>query len=145
MEWLHALFATLAAFRLTTLFTQDAIWHPVRTRFPRIPWHCALCMSVWAGAAATAFLIAMPWLNWPLAMSWIYLAYERTRKPVDNAEIEARVAAMQSEYEMQAAAIMRRSALMNAEVASANARTSAAQKRIEELEKEVASLKPKEN
>lgn len=64
---------------------------------------------------------------------------------MDNAEIEARVAAMQSEYEMQAAAIMRRSALMNAEVASANARTSAAQKRIEELEKEVASLKPKEN
>ncbi len=79
MEWAHILFATLAAFRLTTLFVSDAIWKPIRSRFPQVPWHCALCMSVWAGIAATVFLIALPWANWPLGLSWLYLAYTQTR------------------------------------------------------------------
>lgn len=75
--WLHFLIAILATYRLTVLFTQDAILQPVRVRLPRVPWHCALCMSVWAGAVATLFLWALPWLNWPLALSWLYLAYQQ--------------------------------------------------------------------
>lgn len=78
MVWLDLLFAILAAFRLTTLFTSDAIWHLVRKRFPAVPWHCSLCMSIWAGCASTLFLAILPWLNWPLAISWLYLAYLNT-------------------------------------------------------------------
>ena len=79
MEYLHTIAAMFAAFRLTTLFTIDAIWIPIRRRFPKVPWSCSLCMSVWAGAAATAFVAFLPWLNWPLALSWAWLAYSEPK------------------------------------------------------------------
>lgn len=132
IQWLHSLFAILAAFRLTTLFTQDAIWQPMRLRLPRIPWHCALCMSVWAGIAATAFLLAAPYLNWPLGISWLYLAYERTRK-VDNEELNARIGAMQAEYELQFSALARRSTMLAADNASGALREKALREENEKL------------
>lgn len=140
MEWLHALFTVLAAFRLTTLFSSDAIWQPVRERFPRLPWHCALCMSVWGGILATLFLLAAPYLNWPLAVSWLYLFQERQRKPVDGKEIEARVSAMQAEYELQASALMRRSSVLAADLSSTQAALLARSARVAELEEKVKLL-----
>lgn len=140
MEWPHALFAILAAFRLTTLFTSDAFWQPMRVRLPRIPWHCSLCMSVWAGIAATAFLLAAPYLNWPLAISWLYLAYERQRK-VDNEELNARVNAMQAELQMTIGAIAKRGSELAAEVQSGLLREQKLQERIAELEKSHATDK----
>ena len=85
MEYLHTIAAMFAAFRLTTLFTIDAIWIPIRRRFPKVPWSCSLCMSVWAGAATTVFIAFLPWLNWPLALSWAWLAYSEP-KPKSNQE-----------------------------------------------------------
>lgn len=134
MEILHALASVLAAFRLTTLFTQDAIWNPVRLRLPSVPWHCSLCMSVWGGIAATVFLLTLPWLNWPLAVSWLYLLWERLRSPMDAKELEARVAAMQAEYELQAAALMRRSSVMAADLSSAHSQIREMSAKLEELE-----------
>ena len=136
MEWIHALFAVLAAFRLTTLFTQDAIWDWPRRKLPRIPWHCSLCMSVWAGIAATAFLLAVPYLNWPLAASWLYLAYERTRKPVESEELNARVNAMHAEYALQLGALTRRGTELAAELTSAALRERALREEIEKLKAE---------
>lgn len=132
MEFLHALFAILAAFRLTTLFAADAIWHPVRTRLPRIPWHCALCMSVWAGIVATVFLLAVPYLNWPLGLSWLYLAMKRGFR-MESSEIEARVSAMQSEYELSISAASKRSAMLAAELTSAMMREKALKEENEKL------------
>ena len=80
--WLHSLIAVLSAFRLTLLFTKDAIWKPVRDRFPMVPWWCELCMSVWAGIGATVALTLLPWLNWPFALSWLYLANKPQQKEV---------------------------------------------------------------
>lgn len=134
MELLHALAAVLAAFRLTTLFTQDAIWDRARRKFPQVPWYCSLCMSVWASILATAFLLAVPYVNWPLAISWLYLAYERTKK-VDSEELTARVNAMQAEYEAAISALAKRSSTMAAEIASLNIRVQEKDKRIAELEK----------
>ena len=83
--WLHALIAVFAAFRLTTLFTVDSLWSPVRRRFPKVPWGCSLCMSVWAGIVATIFMALLPWLNWPLALSWLYLSKNAKETPkVEN-------------------------------------------------------------
>lgn len=133
MEWAHVLFTVFAAFRLTNIFTTDAIWERVRLKFPRIPWHCGLCMSVWAGIACTLFLVALPWLNWPLALSWLYLTYKRGLR-LDNTEIEARVAAMQAEYEMTISAMVRRAAMVAAETASLA-------KRLKEKEVELEASK----
>lgn len=75
MEILHALVSVLAAFRIVDLFVGDTLWRVPRKWLPNIPWSCVRCMSVWAGAICTAFLLTIPWLNWPLAISWLYLAY----------------------------------------------------------------------
>ncbi len=138
MEWLHALFSVLASFRLVTLFTQDAIWQPVRARTPLIPWHCALCMSVWAAIAATVFLLVVPYANWPLAISWLYLAYERMRK-VDSEELTARVNAMHAEYGMTIAAMVKRSTEVAAELTSAALREKALRDELEALKKTQAT------
>lgn len=81
---LNAFLAALAAFRLTTLFNQEEIWEPIRRRFPAIPWGCMLCMSVWGGGVATVFFLTVPWLNWPLAFSWLYLAYKGHRNVLEK-------------------------------------------------------------
>lgn len=55
---------------------------------------------------------------------------------MDNAEIEARVQAMQAEYEMQAAAIMRRSSLLAAELNSAAQREKALRDELDKMKAE---------
>ena len=70
---LHALFMPLAAWRLTELVAQDQITLPLRKKFPAYIWTCPRCLSVWAGAIATLFFVFCPWLNWPLALAWLYL------------------------------------------------------------------------
>ena len=71
---LHSLIAIFSAFRFTTLFTADSIWTPIRKRFKTVPWGCSLCMSVWAGIAALVLLFTLPWFNWPMAISWLWLS-----------------------------------------------------------------------
>lgn len=67
--------AILATFRLVDLFVADSIFNSIRNKFPQVPWKCVRCNSVWSGALATLFYYFVPWLNWPLALSWFYLAY----------------------------------------------------------------------
>lgn len=63
--------ALLAAWRLTDLIVVDTIAAPLRARVTAAT--CVRCVSVWAGIACTGTLLWAPWLNWPLAMSWLYL------------------------------------------------------------------------
>lgn len=72
MEYLHFLVAVLATWRMVELFGQDRITQWVRNRWPSYLWTCHRCLSVWAGAAATTIYFTVPWLNWPLALSWLY-------------------------------------------------------------------------
>lgn len=72
---LHVAAAVLASYRLTELILADKIAEPIRKRFGRYYlFSCPRCMSVWCGAAVTAAFALVPWLNWPLALSWIYIA-----------------------------------------------------------------------
>ena len=147
MEWLHALIAVLAAFRLTSLFTVDALWAPIRRRFPRVPWGCSLCMSVWAGAVATIFIATVPWLNWPLALSWAWLAYQEGKKPMTEkvepvapvqqgpSDLDIRIAALQQEHSNQLAMMANRAATFAAELASTQTQLKVALARIADLEK----------
>ena len=140
MQWLHALFAILAAFRLTTLFTTDAIWDLPRRKLPFIPWHCALCMSVWGGILATAFLLAVPYLNWPLAISWLYLAMKRGLR-METSELEARVNAMHAEYGIAVAAVSRRASELSAELTSSALREKVLREENEKLKKDLEAAK----
>lgn len=74
MTYVHILMAVLAAWRLTEIITQDKISEPLRKRWPLYIWTCNRCVSVWASAACTALFALWPWLNWPLAISWLYIA-----------------------------------------------------------------------
>ena len=132
LTWLHAGFAILAAFRLTALFTQDTLWNWPRRWMPAVPWHCGLCMSVWAGALATASFVWLPWLNWPLALSWLWLAYNERKHmeqvkaaPVAQpgpSDLDIRIAAMTQEYAAQIANLTMRCATLSAELASTQAK-----------------------
>lgn len=75
IEGLHFLMAVFSVFRLTNLLVGDTILDPIRERFPEVPWRCPNCMSVWAGIASVACFSWIPWVNWPLAMSWFYQTY----------------------------------------------------------------------
>ena len=71
---LHALAAALATWRLTELIALDKVAEPLRRRLPR--WYlltCVRCLSVWMGILTTLAFAFVPWLNWPLALSWLYL------------------------------------------------------------------------
>lgn len=70
---LHVLAAIFATWRLTEIVTMDRISEPVRRRWPHYLWGCPRCVSVWAGMTVTGLLIFVPWLNWPLALSWLFL------------------------------------------------------------------------
>jgi hypothetical protein len=70
----HLLFAVLASWRLTELVTLDRITAGIRQRWPHYLWGCFRCVSVWAGIAVTGAYLLWPWLNWPLAFAWLYLA-----------------------------------------------------------------------
>lgn len=83
---------------------------------------------------ATVFLLVVPYANWPLALSWLYLAYERIKK-VDNQELEARVNAMHAEYGMTIAAMVKRSTEVAAELVSAGIRERALREENEKLKK----------
>ena len=142
---LHAVAAVLAAFRLTELITMDRISEPIRQRWPHYLWGCPRCVSVWAGGAATACFFYLPWLNWPLAISWLYLAYMSMPKkavpmpesapPVNNEgmasinEMQLRVDAMDAEFKGIITALTERcttlavaSAVLRSQLAAANAR-----------------------
>lgn len=70
----HLLAMVFAAFRLTELFVMDRITEPLRRRYPHYLWTCPRCLSVWMGGAAVVIYLVFPWLNWPLALSWFYIA-----------------------------------------------------------------------
>ena len=104
-------------------------------------------MSVWAGAVATIFIATVPWLNWPLALSWAWLAYQEGKKPMTEkvepvapvqqgpSDLDIRIAALQQEHSNQLAMMANRAATFAAELASSQAQLKAAQARIAELEK----------
>ena len=75
LEFWHPIMTIFAAFRLVDLFVGDSLLKRVRRRITWFPWACVRCVSVWAGAGAVAVLLIWPWLNWALAISWLYLAY----------------------------------------------------------------------
>lgn len=72
-DLLHVLALGLAVFRLTEIVTMDRISASFRARFPHYLWGCPRCVSVWAGAVCTALWYTVPWLNWALALSWLYI------------------------------------------------------------------------
>ena len=103
-------------------------------------------MSVWAGAAATICYATIPWLNWPLALSWFYLVYMESRKPMTEAvkpqepvqgpsDLDIRIAALQQEHSNQLAMMANRAATFAAELASTQTQLKAALARISDLEK----------
>ena len=77
MAWmpaLHIIALVLATLRFTDLLSSDRITAGLRSSFPGYVWSCGRCLSVWAGMIATALFTLHPFLNWPMALSWIYLA-----------------------------------------------------------------------
>jgi hypothetical protein len=75
MIYVHLMFAVLAAWRIVELFTQDRITGKLREKFPTYLWQCPRCLSVWAGAFVAVAFVFMPFLNWPLAISWLYFVH----------------------------------------------------------------------
>lgn len=73
MIGLHVVAALLATCRLTEIITQERISQWVRQKWPLYLWTCPRCVSVWSAIAATAAFVYMPFLNWPLALSWLYI------------------------------------------------------------------------
>jgi hypothetical protein len=70
------LIAMLFAFgRLIELFGIDRITANFRKAFPSYLWSCPRCLSVWAGIAVTLLFYFYPWANWPLALSWLWIAW----------------------------------------------------------------------
>jgi len=76
---LHVLAAILAAWRLTELVTLDRISEGFRRRYPYYVWQCGRCVSVWAGGVCTLALVYGPWVNWPLALSWLVIVIQEWR------------------------------------------------------------------
>lgn len=61
--------------RLIELFGIDRITANIRKAFPSYLWGCARCISIWAGIAVTLLFYYYPWANWPLALSWLWIAW----------------------------------------------------------------------
>lgn len=81
MLYLHALAAALATWRLVDLLASDRLFEPLRWRLPT--WYvltCPRCLSVWMGIVTTAAFAFVPWLNWPLALSWCYIWQMESRR-----------------------------------------------------------------
>jgi hypothetical protein len=70
---LHFVAALMATGRITELLTQDRITERMRNRWPIYLWTCPRCVSVWAGIWATVMFYFAPFVNWPFALSWLYL------------------------------------------------------------------------
>lgn len=75
MKAIHLILAILAVWRLTEIITIDQIFEPVRRRFPIYLWTCPRCVSIWAGAASTLFYVYSPFVNWPFALSWLFMLH----------------------------------------------------------------------
>lgn len=83
MTPVHLIAMALATFRLTELIVSDKLTEPLRQRFPHYLWGgtqngqrfqgCGRCVSVWAGAVAVGIFYVFPLLNWPLALSWLFI------------------------------------------------------------------------
>lgn len=73
MPVLHVVMAVLASWRIVDL-SMDRITEGLRKRYPHYLWTCSRCLSVWAGALAVIVFYVSPWLNWPLALSWLYIS-----------------------------------------------------------------------
>ena len=71
---LHLLAMLFSFGRLIELFGIDKITEPLRKRFPSYLWSCPRCLSIWAGIAVVLIYLTFPWLNWPLALSWLFIA-----------------------------------------------------------------------
>lgn len=70
------LVAMIFAFgRVIELFGIDSIMLPLRRSFPSYLWSCPRCISVWAGTIVVPLFYFYPWANWPLALSWLYIAW----------------------------------------------------------------------
>ena len=80
LQVVHTIFAIMATFRLVDMFMSDRITVGLRVRWPLYVWSCQRCLSVWCGVLATIFFLFVPWLNWPLALSWFYLTKETWRR-----------------------------------------------------------------
>ena len=76
MEFLHALMSVFAAFRLVDLFMSDRITQRIRQQWPLYIWACPRCLSVWCGILAVIVFMAVPIVNWPLAISWVYMSLQ---------------------------------------------------------------------
>lgn len=86
----HLIAMVFATFRLTELFLMDKITEPLRRRLPHYLWSCLRCVSVWAGAAAIGIYLIFPWINWPLTLSWFYIAeidWRQVRQLVRTAKV----------------------------------------------------------
>lgn len=70
---LHFAMAVLATGRITEVITSDRITDSFRRRFPTYLWTCQRCVSVWAGIFVTLMFLYAPFVNWPFAMSWLFL------------------------------------------------------------------------
>ena len=75
---LHLVALLLATFRLTEALAADQVFAPLRAQMN--PWlrylfTCTRCLSVWAGAICVGSFLIWPWLNWPLALSWVYFVH----------------------------------------------------------------------
>ena len=74
LTFVHVIAAVLASVRLVELLLIDRITQPLRTRLAQsYLWQCPRCLSVWSGMWVTVCFIVWPWLNWPLALSWVYI------------------------------------------------------------------------
>jgi hypothetical protein len=78
MQFIHVLMAILGSWRLVEVAMFDEIFAPIRklcSRFQwlKLFWQCPKCVSVWVGAASTIAFFYFPFLNWPFALSFLYL------------------------------------------------------------------------
>ena len=144
MEWLHIFIAILSSFRITILFTEDAIWSKVRKATPKIPWNCSLCMSVWSGIISTVSLVIYPWLNWPFAFSWLYLAAQNIRRTTKVENVEKLLNARMQALIVQREDVMNKGVMLHADLMLAQQEIKDLVEKVTKLEKTVAdSVTPK--
>ncbi len=73
LDVIHIAAAIGSFWRLTELIMQDRVTLRLRQWFPSYLWTCLRCVSFWAGLMATALYVYRPILNWPLALSMLYI------------------------------------------------------------------------
>ena len=81
---LHIAAMILCAFRLTEIVTQDKISLKIRQRWPIYFLTCSRCVSVWSGLVAMLFYLYAPMVNWPFAISAIWILFFQLLEKVGN-------------------------------------------------------------